>query len=706
MRLSQLRSVPSAVLRAGLLSCICLLLTSTGVAQCTNPVQVPNQTISSGTATIADNNALRAEQVVVNGSASVMFAAGNCIELAPGFRATAGSAATTFHALVEATPSADSAAPSSGSGLAQAFTFNASSASGYNDVSDVLMLVNTVVSGVNACYMKYNRASNLLYLTDNQATAWLGGITPGSAARVSNSQCSIDGVGSSVAMSGTRLTVTVAVTFQYAFAGAKNEYLYVLNNEGLKSGWQQMGTWTVPAQPPLPPDFEVSSSRDTAAVLPGYIPTVSFPLSIKPLNGFNEALNIAAPTFFGCAGGVIIGPLDKSNPIWTTTVTVLGCSEPVANKYASAILVQNPSLAIQHQIPVYLWVTQTQKYYLSTSAVPAGGGSIATSQPGPYDALTLVTVTAQPNAGYSFSGFSGDLSGSSPGSIMMNSNKSVTANFTQSTVTQTITSVPAGRSLTVDSVACQAPCTRQWAAGTSHTVGAANQSGGTGTLYVFSNWSDSGASSHSITVPSSSVTYTATFATQYLLSTSAATGGSISPAPPGAWYTSGALVPITATAATGYQFAGFSGALGGTGTPQSVTVNGPLSVGATFTSIATPDFTLTTPAPVTVSTGGTGQTSTTVTPVNGFSSAVTLSVHAGYSLPAGVTVSFQPGVVAAGSGSSNVTITSTTATPSGTYSIPIDAVAGSIAKSSTIALTVASPREYIWSGGHLIAVEQ
>jgi len=112
---------------------------------------VTNQTISSGTATFADNNALSASAVVINGSASVTFVAGNCIQLLPGFHAKAGTAGTTFHAWVETAPSAVSVSPSSGGGVSGMFTWTASSPSGYTNLSDILILFNTAVYGANAC---------------------------------------------------------------------------------------------------------------------------------------------------------------------------------------------------------------------------------------------------------------------------------------------------------------------------------------------------------------------------------------------------------------------------------------------------------------------------------------------------------------------------------------------------------------------------
>jgi uncharacterized repeat protein (TIGR02543 family) len=76
-------------------------------------------------------------------------------------------------------------------------------------------------------------------------------------------------------------------------------------------------------------------------------------------------------------------------------------------------------------------------YTLTTSASPAAGGSV--SGGGTYNAGSTATVTATPAAGYIFSSWSGDASGTNPGiSINMNSNKSVTANFQVSGGTTTI----------------------------------------------------------------------------------------------------------------------------------------------------------------------------------------------------------------------------------------------------------------------------
>ncbi|MGH7455618.1 MAG: InlB B-repeat-containing protein, partial [bacterium] len=72
------------------------------------------------------------------------------------------------------------------------------------------------------------------------------------------------------------------------------------------------------------------------------------------------------------------------------------------------------------------------QFALTVNTAPQGGGSVALDPPGgTYNAGTMVTLTATPNSGYQFSGWSGDLSGSTnPATTTMDGNKNVTATFT------------------------------------------------------------------------------------------------------------------------------------------------------------------------------------------------------------------------------------------------------------------------------------
>ena len=78
----------------------------------------------------------------------------------------------------------------------------------------------------------------------------------------------------------------------------------------------------------------------------------------------------------------------------------------------------------------------TVTYTLSTSI--SGSGTVNPSN-GTYESGTVVSVSATPSSGYTFSGWSGDASGTTnPLSITMNSNKSITATFTQTTSPATL----------------------------------------------------------------------------------------------------------------------------------------------------------------------------------------------------------------------------------------------------------------------------
>jgi PKD repeat protein len=79
------------------------------------------------------------------------------------------------------------------------------------------------------------------------------------------------------------------------------------------------------------------------------------------------------------------------------------------------------------------------------------------------------------------------------------------------TVDVTFQSSPAGMQLTVGAFTGTAPFTRTVIVRSTNSLSAPNQSLG-GTSYLFSSWSDGGAQTHTLTAPSTPVTYTATFA--------------------------------------------------------------------------------------------------------------------------------------------------------------------------------------------------
>src|SRR5262249_373038 len=114
-------------------------------------------------------------------------------------------------------PTAVSVSPASGSGASQTFTFTYSDPDGAQNIDWVQVLISPVSSG-RVCNFQYSRAANTLWLYSDDYSAAYGPVTPGQSTTVQNSQCTINGTGSTVAISGSTLTVTVALAFKPAFA--------------------------------------------------------------------------------------------------------------------------------------------------------------------------------------------------------------------------------------------------------------------------------------------------------------------------------------------------------------------------------------------------------------------------------------------------------------------------------------------------------
>jgi len=133
------------------------------------------------------------------------------------------------------------------------------------------------------------------------------------------------------------------------------------------------------------------------------------------------------------------------------------------------------------------WYHPITTYVLTT--VAGAGGTVSAG--GTYNTGTVQTITATPNANYSFSSWSGSTgcSGVASHTITMDANKTCTANFTIITYTLTIT---AGANGTVNTGGT-------YNSGTVQTI-TANPSA----YYLFSSWSGStgcsGVASHTITM--------------------------------------------------------------------------------------------------------------------------------------------------------------------------------------------------------------
>jgi hypothetical protein len=168
------------------------------------------------------------------------------------------------------------------------------------------------------------------------------------------------------------------------------------------------------------------------------------------------------------------------------------------------------------------------------------------------------------------------------------STSSVLTQTVRANVNITVATVPAGQSFTVDtdSTVYTAPHTFSWAPESSHALTTTSPQTVGGTRYVFARWEDNSTPmSRTITVPATDTTYTATFTTQYQLTTavSPAGNGYVTPAS-GSWYPAGTVVSVKATPNKDYTFTSWSGPVANNGSAATtVTMTGPTTVTANLT---------------------------------------------------------------------------------------------------------------------------
>ena len=237
---------------------------------------------------------------------------------------------------------------------------------------------------------------------------------------------------------------------------------------------------------------------------------------------------------------------------------------------------------------------------LTTSVL--GSGSVTSSPAGidcgldcsqDYDDGTVVTLTASPDAGWQFVGWSGACSGLGSCTVTMDQAQSVTATFDplppitwQLTVNVSgggsVTSAPAG-------IDCGLDCVQDYGDGTLVTLSETPASG-----FEFAGWSGdcTGTGACSVTMDQAR-SVTATFTPiQRTLTASVVGSGSVTSSPVGIDcgldcsqdYDDGTVVTLSQTPASGFEFAGWSGDCTGTGA-CSVTMDQARSVTATFTPI-------------------------------------------------------------------------------------------------------------------------
>jgi uncharacterized repeat protein (TIGR02543 family) len=265
--------------------------------------------------------------------------------------------------------------------------------------------------------------------------------------------------------------------------------------------------------------------------------------------------------------------------------------------------------------------TFNTSYQLTTAASPSADGTVTPPSGTYFAASTVVNLTATPNSGYSFTGWTGSVAsaGSASTTVTMNAAQSVTANFSlipvlTATLTPALTFTANAGTTTAAQSATLLNTGNQPLTGIVITLGGTNAS----------DFAQSATTCEATLAVSASCTISVTFT----------------------------------PAAAGSYSAAISVADSATNSPQTTTLSGTGTV---------PSFSVASSTPTqTVQPGGAATYTVNITPVNGsFTGVVTLSASG---LPPGATASFVPPTVTPGTAGGTSQLTVQTAAPTTTAS--------------------------------------
>ena len=216
--------------------------------------------------------------------------------------------------------------------------------------------------------------------------------------------------------------------------------------------------------------------------------------------------------------------------------------------------------------------TPVPSFELTTTTIPDNGGAVTGA--GVYPAGSSVPVEARPMQGWAFAGWSGDCTGVGSCVLTMDSEKTVTASFTQSLHNLSAVKVGQGR-------VSMNPAGGTYLEGTLVRVSAVASTG-----WTFEGWSGSCVGSETCVITmTADKQITATFSrVMHNLSVVRVGMGEVVLVPSGGTHVKGTVVTAKASAATGWKFEGWTGPCSGAGA-CTVTMTSDQTITAKFAKV-------------------------------------------------------------------------------------------------------------------------
>lgn len=268
-------------------------------------------------------------------------------------------------------PSSVTVVPPSGSGIQQTFSIQSNDPAGVQNIGALVFLVNSSLSAVSGCLVRYDRPSQTLRLMNDTNTAWVGTSTPGVPGTQQNSQCALNTGLSTASTAGTTLSLNLSLTFSAGFSGAKSQYLQLMSAAGVSSTWQTVGNWIVPSQGNLGVSpSSGSGSAQTFAV------TYSDPAGVANLGSLLININAGLVSTNACyvrydRSANQLRLLNDQNTGWAGAVApgtpgALQNTQCLLNTGSSSILVSGNLLTLQLAISFTAPYAGARNFYANT----------------------------------------------------------------------------------------------------------------------------------------------------------------------------------------------------------------------------------------------------------------------------------------------------------------------------------------------------